>query len=92
MRAEAAWAQTVMATPACVAPAEDADVQISSAKVVAASAALDNTRDNVQNHGAIGFTAEHDAGRYLKRAHVCAALLGDRAFHLRRLFAAPPTV
>jgi len=43
-----------------------------------ASAALGSVaRTNIQLHGAIGFTWEHDAPRYLKRALSTAALLDD---------------
>jgi len=43
----------------------EAALDVTAASVVATSAALANARDNIQNHGAIGFTAEHSAHRYL---------------------------
>jgi alkylation response protein AidB-like acyl-CoA dehydrogenase len=86
VRAESAWCQTVVALLHCAAAAPDAGLQIASAKVVAAEAAVLNGRDNIQNHGAIGFTAEHDAHLFLKRAHLYAAMLGGPRHHLRALF------
>ena len=46
---------------------------------VAGHAALINARDNIQNHGAMGFTEEHSAPRYVKRAHVLIGSLGPAA-------------
>ncbi|WP_028925191.1 acyl-CoA dehydrogenase family protein [Pseudonocardia acaciae] len=41
--------------------------------------------DNVQNHGGIGFTWEHSAHLYLKRAKASQAFLGSPAKHRSRL-------
>ncbi|MFB0874916.1 MULTISPECIES: acyl-CoA dehydrogenase family protein [unclassified Sphingobium] len=38
----------------------------------------------IQMHGGIGMTDAHDAGLYLKRARVCEAAFGNRAFHRER--------
>ncbi len=89
VRAESAWCQTILALLRCGAGTADAGIQISAAKVVAAEAAVLNGRDNIQNHGAIGFTAQHDAHLFLKRAQVYAAMLGEPKDHLRRLFNSP---
>ena len=43
--------------------------------------------DNIQIHGGIGFTWEHDAHLYFKRAKSSALLFGDSTYH-RRLLAA----
>ncbi len=45
------------------------------AAVLASSAALGNANLNIQVHGGIGFTWEHDAHLYLRRATVIAAVL-----------------
>jgi hypothetical protein len=37
--------------------------------------------DNIQVHGGIGYTWEHPAHLYLKRAKSTQVLLGDSAFH-----------
>jgi alkylation response protein AidB-like acyl-CoA dehydrogenase len=41
--------------------------------------------ENIQIHGGIGFTWEHDAHLYFKRARSSEALLGDPAYHRERL-------
>jgi alkylation response protein AidB-like acyl-CoA dehydrogenase len=41
--------------------------------------------ENIQIHGGIGFTWEHDAHLYFKRAKSSALLFGDPAFHRARL-------
>jgi alkylation response protein AidB-like acyl-CoA dehydrogenase len=56
----------------------------SRAKARCADAALLVTRESIQMHGAIGFTDEHDAGLYLKRAVVQCSWLGNAAQHRRR--------
>jgi len=41
--------------------------------------------ENIQIHGGIGFTWEHDAHLYLKRAKASELLLGDASYHRERL-------
>jgi alkylation response protein AidB-like acyl-CoA dehydrogenase len=41
--------------------------------------------ENIQIHGGIGFTWEHLAHLYLKRAKSSQALLGDSDFHRQQL-------
>jgi alkylation response protein AidB-like acyl-CoA dehydrogenase len=41
--------------------------------------------ENIQLHGGIGFTWEHDAHLYFKRAHFDEQFLGDPAYHRERL-------
>lgn len=40
--------------------------------------------DNIQVHGGIGFTWEHPAHLYLRRARTDAQILGDPAWHRER--------
>jgi alkylation response protein AidB-like acyl-CoA dehydrogenase len=40
-------------------------------------AALRNAAQNIQVHGAVGFTAEADAHHFLKRSHTIDLLWGD---------------
>lgn len=47
-----------------------------SAYLLAMQAARRNSEDNIQNHGGIGVTAEHDAGVLVKRAHIYSNLGG----------------
>lgn len=42
-------------------------------------AAITNAQTNIQLHGGIGYTWEHDAHLYLRRARTLAAVLGDGA-------------
>jgi alkylation response protein AidB-like acyl-CoA dehydrogenase len=89
VRAEAAWAVTALAAVACAHDLPHAELDAAAAWTVARSAALTNARDNIQNHGAIGFTAEHGAQRYVKRAHVWSSLAGPVATAREVLVAAP---
>jgi hypothetical protein len=82
VRAEAAHAQVMYAAVTHSTDRPDAPFQASSAKIVATGAAHQNSADNVQVHGAIGYTYEHDAHRFVTRAHVLDRMLGDRRSHL----------
>jgi alkylation response protein AidB-like acyl-CoA dehydrogenase len=53
----------------------------SLAKAYCSDACLKATLDNVQVHGGIGFTWEHPAHLYLKRAKTSQLLFGDPAYH-----------
>jgi alkylation response protein AidB-like acyl-CoA dehydrogenase len=59
-----------------VPPGAEADLAAAVAAAVALGAYLDNARMNIQLHGGIGFTWEHDAHLYLRRATALAALAG----------------
>ncbi len=64
------------------ARAEDLDSAWFPAAVAASHAIraqVFNTQNNIQLHGGIGFTWEHDAHLYLRRARTLAALMGDGA-------------
>lgn len=56
----------------------------SRCKARASDAGLRVTREVIQLHGAIGYTDEHDAGLYLKRALVLSAWLGNASAHRAR--------
>ncbi|MGE0215114.1 acyl-CoA dehydrogenase [Mycolicibacterium sp.] len=49
------------------------------AAVLASRAAVFNAQNNIQLHGGIGYTWEHDAHLYLRRARTLAALMADGA-------------
>ena len=69
----AAWAAT-----------EDADelpVAASLAKAYCADAYFHCAAENIQIHGGIGFTWEHDAHLYFKRAKSSELLFGDAVYH-----------
>jgi alkylation response protein AidB-like acyl-CoA dehydrogenase len=84
LRAEAAWAQTIVAAMRLIGDAsshealDDVSVEIAASTVLSVDAAIRNARDNVQNHGGVGYTAEHDAHRSVKRAHLFEHMLGGR--------------
>ncbi len=78
IRAEAALCQSWMAAAVMEAESADARFQATACKLVAVDAAQRNAADNIQIHGAIGFTAEIDAHLFVKRAHVIDALAGDQ--------------
>jgi hypothetical protein len=78
VRSEAAWAQTAVAAIRLAdAGAIEAELEVAAAKIVASDAAVRNSRDNIQNHGGIGYTFENDAHLYLKRSHIVASTFGD---------------
>jgi alkylation response protein AidB-like acyl-CoA dehydrogenase len=51
--------------------------QVAAAKRIATMAAFENCRANVQVHGGMGVTFEHDAHLLLTRAHLLDQLFGD---------------
>ena len=85
---EAAHAQTCFAALMLLHNAPDAAFQVAAAAVLGARSALQNARSGVQIHGGIGFTADCDAHRYLKRAHLLEQLAGPPAMHRRALLSA----
>jgi alkylation response protein AidB-like acyl-CoA dehydrogenase len=87
--AAAAEAQTRMAALVAAADRDDAPMQVSAAKVVALRAAEENAAVNVLNHGGIGFTAEHDAHLYVRRAAALRRAFGDAASHRAGIAALP---
>lgn len=70
IRAEGAWFQTVFASLSVHDGAADAATQAAAALHVARQAAIANAEAGVQVHGAMGFSSECDAHRYVKRARV----------------------
>ncbi|WP_328351033.1 acyl-CoA/acyl-ACP dehydrogenase [Streptomyces sp. NBC_00445] len=69
------------------ADAEDPELPAvaSLAKAFCSDACLQATGQNIQVHGGIGFTWEHPAHLYLKRAKTSQLLFGDPAYHRERL-------
>jgi len=88
VRAEAAEVQVWFAAAAADAHLADATYQALAAMTVAGPAAVANAADNVQNHGAIGFTAEHLAHLLATRARVLHTRLGGERTRLDHLAAA----
>jgi alkylation response protein AidB-like acyl-CoA dehydrogenase len=57
----------------------------SIAKIQCAEACTIAAAESIQIHGGVGFTWEHDAHLYFKRARANATLFGNQAFHRERL-------
>ena len=57
----------------------------SSAKAFCSDTFFHCASENIQIHGGIGFTWEHAAHMYFKRAKATEALFGDPAFHRERV-------
>jgi alkylation response protein AidB-like acyl-CoA dehydrogenase len=70
----------------------DARFATSVAKAYCSDAAHFVTGQCIQLHGGIGFTWEHDAHLYFKRATTNRVLLGDAAFHRDRVLRLDPAV
>lgn len=85
VRAEAAWAQTVVAARALDERHESAEMEAMSARVVAQDAAERSSTAALQVLGGIGFTDEHEIHRYVKRTHVLAHCVAERSALLDRL-------
>jgi len=68
--------------------APDTRLRAAAAKVYCSEALQQVAAEMIQLHGAIGITWEHDAHRYLKRAHGAAQLFGRPAEHVARIAAA----
>jgi alkylation response protein AidB-like acyl-CoA dehydrogenase len=67
--------------------AEDDDVPTAArmAKIYCSQAFMHVASENIQIHGGIGFTWEHPAHLYFKRAKTCEVLLGTPAHHRQLL-------
>jgi alkylation response protein AidB-like acyl-CoA dehydrogenase len=90
VRAEAATQAVTLAALAAAADRRDAPLLAASARLVSATYAVENAADNIQNHGGIGYTYEHDAHLFLKRAHVLSATLHSNKALYEEILAAPP--
>ncbi|WAX56368.1 acyl-CoA dehydrogenase [Jatrophihabitans cynanchi] len=84
-RAEQARAAAWDAARAAAAPGAEAELAAAVAGLLAPDAAFSNAKDCVQVLGGIGFTWEHDAGLYLRRAHSLRLLLGSSASWQQRV-------
>jgi alkylation response protein AidB-like acyl-CoA dehydrogenase len=65
--------------------APDLGLRAAAAKAYCSEVLLKVAGEMIQLHGAIGITWEHDAHRYLKRAHGAAQLFGQPAEHIARI-------
>jgi alkylation response protein AidB-like acyl-CoA dehydrogenase len=83
--AEAALSQVLFAAVSLGSGRPDAEFQVLATKAVAGRAARRNGAANIQIHGGMGYTYEHDAHLYMKRAHVLDEQFGRTGAHLGRL-------
>jgi alkylation response protein AidB-like acyl-CoA dehydrogenase len=70
----------------------DAAFQAAAAKRIASDAARNNSADTIQMHGAIGYTWEHDAHRFVSRRDVVDIALGESHVDHHGLLASAPAV
>jgi alkylation response protein AidB-like acyl-CoA dehydrogenase len=77
IRCEAALCQTAFASLVLAEGHDGLAFHATSSKLVAAASAVKNASQNIQVHGAIGFTAEADPHLFLKRAHLIEQLWSD---------------
>jgi len=85
VRAELSFAQLLFAALATDEGRADADFHALSAHLVAADAAELSTAATIQILGGMGFTFEHDAHLFAKRAHVLSQTLGGTSAQLGRV-------
>ncbi len=64
---------------------DDLRVDASVIKAWGSDSYVAMTAEAIQLHGGVGFTWEHDAHLYFRRARFDAAFLGDAAFHRERI-------
>jgi alkylation response protein AidB-like acyl-CoA dehydrogenase len=86
--ADAAGDTAADSTGAGGGDALDLSLRAAAAKAYCSEVLLTVAGEMIQIHGAIGITWEHDAHRYLKRAHGSAQLFGQPAEHIARIAAA----
>jgi alkylation response protein AidB-like acyl-CoA dehydrogenase len=79
--------RSAVAYAAAAAAEDSAEVPVVAAlvKAYASEVYFHAAAENIQIHGGIGFTWEHDAHLYFKRAKSSELLLGDASYHRARL-------
>lgn len=82
---ESARSAAAYASAAIAADADDASVAASIAKVYCSRAFYHIAAESIQMHGGIGFTWEHPAHLYFKRAKSAEVLFGSPAEHRERI-------
>lgn len=83
--ADDATADRTTAERSTAGDAPDLGLRAAAAKAYCSEVLLKAAGEMIQLHGAIGITWEHDAHRYLKRAHGTAQLFGQPAGHIARI-------
>jgi alkylation response protein AidB-like acyl-CoA dehydrogenase len=70
---------------ACAGPAPDAALAVHLAEAQVGDSYLAVTAENIQTHGGIGFTYDHDAHLYYRRAKSAQLMFGSPAYHRDRV-------
>ncbi len=80
-------ARSAVYAAACAASEQQADVSLlaSIAKAYASDAYTNVAGEGIQIHGGMGFTWEHDAHLYFKRAKSDEVTFGDSSYHRERV-------
>ena len=81
LEVESARSAAYYAAWAAAAGSDECPAVASLAKAFCSEAYFHAAAENIQIHGGIGFTWEHDAHLYFKRAKSCELLLGDSDYH-----------
>jgi alkylation response protein AidB-like acyl-CoA dehydrogenase len=81
LRLESAKSAAYYAAWAATEDNEELAVAASLAKAYCTESYFTNSRENIQIHGGIGFTYEHDAHLYYRRAKSSELLFGDPTYH-----------
>ncbi|WP_459976661.1 acyl-CoA dehydrogenase family protein, partial [Mycobacterium avium] len=82
---ESARSAAAYASAALASGAEDAPIAASIAKAYCSSAYYHIAAESIQMHGGIGFTWEHPAQLYFKRAKSSEVLFGSPPWHRERI-------
>jgi alkylation response protein AidB-like acyl-CoA dehydrogenase len=88
-RSEAATSQLFFAAASIDDARADAAFQVEAARIIASDAAIENATHSIQVHGGMGYTFEHDANLFLKRARVLDRIFGENSHHLATLISLP---
>lgn len=78
-------ARSAVAHAAAVTDPEELAIAASVAKLVASEAFTHVALDNMRVHGGVGFTWEHDAHLYVRRAKASSLMFGEPDHHALRL-------
>jgi len=81
LRLESAKSAAYYAAWAAAEDNEELSIAASLAKAYCTEGFFTNSRENIQIHGGIGFTWEHDCHLYYRRAKSSELMLGDPTYH-----------
>jgi alkylation response protein AidB-like acyl-CoA dehydrogenase len=85
LQVESARSAAQYAAWAAAEDSEEVPVVASLSKATCSDAYFFTAAENIQVHGGIGFTWDHDAQLYFKRAKSSQLFLGDTAYHREQL-------